>query len=244
MNSKNKQSFRIDQIYYKICIFSVILITMSNCVIFSRSARSAEKAEKVKANYQIGYLENRDFRFDPFRVKNFVSLLKFEIIKGGNGIIEEGSEVESAKSGSPAPAALTALTQNPEAKETPALPPLPTPNPEMPKSGPETVAKEGKRILTEIEIKNLSAKMNFDYYLQGSFGMSDNGSILDRNFATLIFIDVYDKSGKLVRTVSYSQESKNFSEAEDLKHASISLVDKIMQRGDKSESKEWWKFGF
>lgn len=84
----------------------------------------------------------------------------------------------------------------------------------------------------ENEIKNLSSKVNLDYYLQGSFGMSDNGSILDLNFTTLIFLDVHDKTGKLVKSVSYTQDSKNFSDADDLKQASISLVDKIMKKSE------------
>ncbi|TGL79171.1 lipoprotein [Leptospira yasudae] len=238
-----------------LCFF----LTQTNCtVFFSRSARSAEKADKIKANYQIGYLENRDFRFDPFRVKNFISLLKFEIIRGGNGLVEEGSEQDTSKM-NPTPAPTlpnNAVTQNPEAKEsastpiTPPTVPIPTAamqamtNPEGSKTAIDSSQKENKRILTETEIKSLSGKTNFDYYLQGSFGISDNGSILDRNYTTLIFIDVHDKSGKLVRTVTFSQESKHFSEAEDLKQASISLVDKIMKKQENQESKVWWKFGF
>ncbi|MCG6167176.1 lipoprotein [Leptospira sp. FAT2] len=238
---------------HKILIFVLLCILYNGCMVFNRSARAAEKAEKVKANYQIGYLENRDFRFDPFRIKNFISLLKFEIIRGGNGLVEDGSESDPSKNSTSAPQQTPSSTvQNPEAKDS-VSPPVPTQamqamtNPEgvKPNSDATTAAaKDTKRMLTETEIKSLSTKTNFDYYLQGSFGMSDNGSILDRNFTTLIFIDVYDKTGKLIRTVSYAQESKNFSEADDLRQASISLVDKIMKKQENIENKEWWKFGF
>lgn len=128
------------------------------------------------------------------------------------------------------------MLQNPEATTTPPSTPIAptTTTPETPKptATASTEAKDSKRIFMENEIKNLSSKVNFDYYLQGSFGMSDNGSILDRNFTTLIFLDVHDKTGKLVKSVSYTQDSKNFSDADDLKQASISLVDKIMKKSE------------
>ncbi|MBM9498966.1 lipoprotein [Leptospira sp. 201903071] len=237
-----------------ILISLFLCILQSHCTALSRSARSAEKVEKVKANYQIGYLENRDFKFDPFRVKNFLSLLKFEIIRGGNGIVEEGSDAESAKPNATAmPTQQTAppLSQNPEAKDTPISPnsnlPIGPATTEMIKPASpvvENVSKETKRLLNETEIKNLGSKINFDYYLQGSFGISDSGSILEKNFTTLIFIDVHDKSGKLIRTVTFSQESKHFSEAEDLKQASTHLADRIMRKQENQETKAWWKFEF
>ncbi|TGM61746.1 lipoprotein [Leptospira adleri] len=235
-------------------LISLFICTLQNdCTMLSRSARSAEKAEKVKANYQIGYLENRDFKFDPFRVKNFISLLKFEIIRGGNGIIEEGSEPEISKPNLVAQAQTPTATQNPEAKENPVSPTANLPSagtaaaemikPASPIPAADNNSKDTKKILSETEIKNLASKMNFDYYLQGSFGISDNGSILEKNFTTLIFIDVHDKSGKLLRTVAFSQESKNFSEAEDLKQASLHLAERIVKKQENQENKAWWKFG-
>ncbi|AKP27145.1 putative lipoprotein [Leptospira interrogans serovar Manilae] len=227
----------MNQIFYKIIILFFTSIILNGCVIFgNKTARAAEKAATVKANYQIGYIENRDFRFDPFRIKNFISLLKFEIIRNGNGLVEE--EPETSKTNPPTPVATSnPMLQNPEATTTaPSTPTVPT-TPETPKPTTTTStetnpSKDSKRIFMENEIKNLSSKVNFDYYLQGSFGMSDNGSILDRNFTTLIFLDVHDKTGKLVKSVSYTQDSKNFSDADDLKQASISLVDKIMKKSE------------
>ncbi|EMG19849.1 hypothetical protein LEP1GSC150_4398 [Leptospira interrogans serovar Copenhageni str. LT2050] len=173
-----------------------------------------------------------------FVLKNFISLLKFEIIRNGNGLVEE--EPETSKTNPPTPVATSnPMLQNPEATTTaPSTPTAPTTTtPETPKPTTTTStetnsSKDSKRIFMENEIKNLSSKVNFDYYLQGSFGMSDNGSILDRNFTTLIFLDVHDKTGKLVKSVSYTQDSKNFSDADDLKQASISLVDKIMKKSE------------
>ncbi|WP_078131596.1 lipoprotein [Leptospira kirschneri] len=226
----------MNRIIYKITILIFTNIILSGCVIFgNKTARAAEKAATVKANYQIGYIENRDFRFDPFRIKNFISLLKFEIIRNGNGLVEE--ESETSKTNPPTSVATNnPMLQNPEATTTPPSTPIAstTTTPETPKptATASTEVKDSKRIFMENEIKNLSSKVNFDYYLQGSFGMSDNGSILDRNFTTLIFLDVHDKTGKLVKSVSYTQDSKNFSDADDLKQASISLVDKIMKKSE------------
>ncbi|EMK15391.1 lipoprotein [Leptospira kirschneri] len=226
----------MNRIIYKIIILIFTNIILSGCVIFgNKTARAAEKAATVKANYQIGYIENRDFRFDPFRIKNFISLLKFEIIRNGNGLVEE--ESETSKTNPPTSVATNnPMLQNPEATTTPPSTPIAptTTTPETPKptATASTEVKDSKRIFMENEIKNLSSKVNFDYYLQGSFGMSDNGSILDRNFTTLIFLDVHDKTGKLVKSVSYTQDSKNFSDADDLKQASISLVDKIMKKSE------------
>ncbi len=200
----------------------------------NKTARAAEKATTVKANYQIGYIENRDFRFDPFRIKNFISLLKFEIIRNGNGLVEE--EPETSKTNPPTSVTTNnPMLQNPEATTTtPVVPTTTAPETSKPvaASTESNPPKDSKRIFMENEIKNLSSKVNFDYYLQGSFGMSDNGSILDRNFTTLIFLDVHDKTGKLVKSVSYTQDSKNFSDADDLKQASISLIDKIMKKSE------------
>ncbi|UOG41304.1 lipoprotein [Leptospira noguchii] len=229
----------MNQKIYKIIILFFTNILLSSCVIFgNKAARAAEKATTVKANYQIGYIENRDFRFDPFRIKNFISLLKFEIIRNGNGLVEE--EPETSKTNPPTSVTTNnPMLQNPEATTTtPPTPVVPTTTaPETPKPAATTstesnLSKDSKRIFMENEIKNLSSKVNFDYYLQGSFGMSDNGSILDRNFTTLIFLDVHDKTGKLVKSVSYTQDSKNFSDADDLKQASISLIDKIMKKSE------------
>ncbi|MFA4795563.1 lipoprotein [Leptospira kirschneri] len=226
----------MNQIIYKIIILIFTNIILSGCLIFgNKTARAAEKAATVKANYQIGYIENRDFRFDPFRIKNFISLLKFEIIRNGNGLVEE--ESETSKTNPPTSVSTNnPMLQNPEATTTPPSTPIAstTTTPETPKptATASTEVKDSKRIFMENEIKNLSSKVNFDYYLQGSFGMSDNGSILDRNFTTLIFLDVHDKTGKLVKSVSYTQDSKNFSDADDLKQASISLVDKIMKKSE------------
>ncbi|KAA1269105.1 lipoprotein [Leptospira interrogans] len=223
----------MNQIFYKIIILFFTSIILNGCVIFgNKTARAAEKAATVKANYQIGYIENRDFRFDPFRIKNFISLLKFEIIRNGNGLVEE--EPETSKTNPPTPVATSnPMLQNPEATTTaPSTTTPETPKPTTTTSTETNSSKDSKRIFMENEIKNLSSKVNFDYYLQGSFGMSDNGSILDRNFTTLIFLDVHDKTGKLVKSVSYTQDSKNFSDADDLKQASISLVDKIMKKSE------------
>ncbi|EKO16567.1 lipoprotein [Leptospira kirschneri] len=226
----------MNRIIYKIIILIFTNTILSGCLIFgNKTARAAEKAATVKANYQIGYIENRDFRFDPFRIKNFISLLKFEIIRNGNGLVEE--ESETSKTNPPTSVSTNnPMLQNPEATTTPPSTPIAptTTTPETPKptATASTEAKDSKRIFMENEIKNLSSKVNFDYYLQGSFGMSDNGSILDRNFTTLIFLDVHDKTGKLVKSVSYTQDSKNFSDADDLKQASISLVDKIMKKSE------------
>lgn len=233
---KQNGEISMNRIIYKIIILIFTNIILSGCVIFgNKTARAAEKAATVKANYQIGYIENRDFRFDPFRIKNFISLLKFEIIRNGNGLVEE--ESETSKTNPPTSVATNnPMLQNPEATTTPPSTPIAptTTTPETPKptATASTEAKDSKRIFMENEIKNLSSKVNFDYYLQGSFGMSDNGSILDRNFTTLIFLDVHDKTGKLVKSVSYTQDSKNFSDADDLKQASISLVDKIMKKSE------------
>lgn len=223
----------MNQLFYKIIILFFTSIILNGCVIFgNKTARAAEKAATVKANYQIGYIENRDFRFDPFRIKNFISLLKFEIIRNGNGLVEE--EPETSKTNPPTPVATSnPMLQNPEATTTAPTTTTPeTPKPTTTTSTETNSSKDSKRIFMENEIKNLSSKVNFDYYLQGSFGMSDNGSILDRNFTTLIFLDVHDKTGKLVKSVSYTQDSKNFSDADDLKQASISLVDKIMKKSE------------
>ncbi|EKO61678.1 putative lipoprotein [Leptospira kirschneri str. H2] len=233
---KQNGEISMNRIIYKIIILIFTNTILSGCLIFgNKTARAAEKAATVKANYQIGYIENRDFRFDPFRIKNFISLLKFEIIRNGNGLVEE--ESETSKTNPPTSVSTNnPMLQNPEATTTPPSTPIAptTTTPETPKptATASTEAKDSKRIFMENEIKNLSSKVNFDYYLQGSFGMSDNGSILDRNFTTLIFLDVHDKTGKLVKSVSYTQDSKNFSDADDLKQASISLVDKIMKKSE------------
>lgn len=52
----------MNRIIYKIIILIFTNIILSGCVIFgNKTARAAEKAATVKANYQIGYIENRDF---------------------------------------------------------------------------------------------------------------------------------------------------------------------------------------
>ncbi|XDD51126.1 lipoprotein [Leptospira sp. WS92.C1] len=243
MMFKNRKPILRKQRSAPISILFWICILFVDCATFGRSARSAEKAEKVKANYQVGYLENRDFKFDPFRVKNFISLLKFEIIRVGNGLIEDGTEPDMPVAKNTAP---QGISQSPEAVQTPVVPTMSiAPSQELAKPvNPDLSTKDAKRILSETEIRGLATKMNFDYYLQGSFGISDSGGILDRSFTTLIFIDVYDRSGKLVRSVSYTQESKHFSEADDLKNASVSIVDRIVKKTENSENKTWWKLGF
>lgn len=67
---KQNGEISMNRIIYKIIILIFTNIILSGCVIFgNKTARAAEKAATVKANYQIGYIENRDFRFDPFRIK-------------------------------------------------------------------------------------------------------------------------------------------------------------------------------
>ncbi|TGK43535.1 lipoprotein [Leptospira andrefontaineae] len=192
--------------------------------------RSADKPEKAKSQIMIGYIENRDLRFDPYRIKNFVSMLRFEIIRSGNAVIQSDDSVPSQegsanKQGSSNPASSNPVAetdtnvQNAMQEMTKSLQP----------SAPAAKQEKSNKLLSESEIKGLSS-FGFDYYLQGSFSLADNGNILDKKTATLVFIDVFDRTGKMVRTISYTSENKNFSDADHLKDICSNIADKLNKR--------------
>ncbi|TGK00829.1 lipoprotein [Leptospira semungkisensis] len=204
-------------------VMCVLLIV--GCDYFNTgTVRVATKRESVKSVYLLGYIENRDTHFDPFNTKNLTSMLKFELLDAGYGIlliddyVKSGDDSNSKKESTSANDASKALL----AGDANAL-----------KGG-----DFGSRILKESEIKSFQGVANFDYLIQGAIAMGDNRKLLDKTESGIVFLEIFDKSGKIVTSINYTIEGKVLTEPEMLKAICSKIIDKIDKR---EEKKPWWK---
>lgn len=206
----------------------------------SGTVRYASIKEKGKGIYLIGYIENRDSYFDPYGAKNLVNMLKFEFIRSGYDILQL-EDVLKSQEPNPFANASTTLPQginenkNPQAvtgSETPSITKI---------AGEKTIfsVETEPKILRAIEIKNLANNVKFDYYIQGAVAMNDNRKLLNKKESGIIFLEIYDKNGKITGSLNYTVEDRVFTEAVLLKDVCTKIVKKIDL---KDENEQWWKF--
>lgn len=192
----------------------------------SGTVRMASKPDAVKSTYLLGFIENRDSHFDPFSTKNLASMLRFSLLNSGYGILNLEDYVKSTEDPN---AAKSKLLEQPSNEPSKAL------------LGASLPAGQdlSSRILKESEIKAIGASANFDYLIQGAIAMSDNRRMLDKAESGMIFLEIFDKSGKIVRSINYTIEGKTLSEAELLHSVCSRIIDRL---DNKEEKRPWWKF--
>ncbi|WP_039948325.1 lipoprotein [Leptospira fainei] len=203
--------------------FILLAILVIDCSYFNTGAiRVATKREAVKSTYLLGFIENRDNHFDPFNTKNLTSMLKFELLDAGYGILviddyvkgDEGNPKKDLLLGAEGNKALLA-------------------------GDPGHISSDlSSRLLKESEIKSVQSVTNFDFLIQGAISMGDNRRLIDKTESGIVFLEVFDKSGKIVSSINYTIEGKVLTEAELLKVICTRIIDKIDKR---EEKKPWWK---
>lgn len=220
-NPRNFNLFRIRKA--AICIvFFCVLISMNACSIFREGTVRVAKAEgKQKGTYLIGHLQARDSFYDPFVVDNFTDMIKFELFRAGYRISNLDNTVMHDKDRNE-----TANPNQPDGTGSDSeLSGFSNISGEM--KIPAEAEKGSQRILNSDEISILSKKISFDYFLQGSVAMNDNRKFIDREHNALLFLDVYNSSGKLVASVNYSVEGRALTEAKLLQRTCESIVNKL-----------------
>ncbi|TGK17845.1 lipoprotein [Leptospira fluminis] len=209
-------------------ILSTICFTVfvANCNYFNTgTVRLATKKQTVKSVYLLGFIENRDNHFDPFITKNLISMLKFELLDAGYGILSIEDFVKVGEENS--------LKREPAAGAG-------DPNKALlgGDSGGHLHSDLGSRLLKESEIKSVQNVAQFDFLIQGAVVMGDNRKLLDKTESGIVFLEVFDKSGKIVSSINYTIEGRVITEPELLKAICTRIIDKIDNR---QEKKPWWK---
>ncbi|EQA38121.1 putative lipoprotein [Leptospira inadai serovar Lyme str. 10] len=216
-------------------ILSILLIvSIQSCTYFNTgSVRYAERKDKAKGVYLLGFIENRDSHFDPFSTKNLSSMLKFELLFSGYDVLVIGDYLKTIEDNVAKEKAFKKEKSTESKDNTNFLP-----------DSAKNVAGENfwqnieldPRNLKEQEIKNLSGTVAFDFFIQGAISMNDNRKILDKKESAIIFLEVFDKKGKIISSVNYTVEDRTFTEANLLRDVCTKIVDKL----DKREEKKNW----
>ncbi|WP_246050446.1 lipoprotein [Leptospira langatensis] len=222
------------------------VLVLVNCAypffLNSGSIRMATKKESVKSTYLLGYIENRDSHFDPFHTKNLSSMLKFELLNAGYGILVLDDYIKPGEDMSPGKEAAS------KRGETKDLLAQLAENAKMSGGGSASPGAEGSgflssdygsKLLRESEIKTVQGVTHFDFFIQGAIAMNDNRKIIDKTENGIIFLEIFDKSGKFVSSINYTVEGRTLTEAELLKSICGRVIDKLEKRED---PKPWWRF--
>ncbi|WP_016760483.1 lipoprotein [Leptospira weilii] len=221
-----------------ISIITISILTVQCMYINTGTIRYATKKEKTKATYLIGFIENRDSYYDPFGAKNLSNMLKFEFINSGYEILQIEDFLKSQELNliqSVANTQSQTETKNPQAISTPEF------------QNVTKIAGEKAyfsldyepKILREVEIKNIGNGIKFDYYIQGAVAMNDNRKLINKKESGIIFLEIYDKNGKITGSLNYTVDDRVFTEANLLKDICAKIISKI---DTKEEKEQWWKF--
>ncbi|TGK15080.1 lipoprotein [Leptospira kmetyi] len=224
-----------------ILILAILTLTIQCGYFNTGTIRYATKKEKSKATYLMGHIENRDSYFDPFGAKNLGNMLKFEFINHGYDTLQI-EDILKAQEQNLLQGIGSSQGGNPEIKNPQAVTNADSPSPAVTRiAGERSVFSldYDPKILREAEIKNLSGIVKFDYYIQGAVAMNDNRKLINKKESGIIFLEIFDKNGKITGSLNYTVDDRVFTEAGLLKDICSKIVRKI---DSKDENEIWWKF--
>ncbi|RHX78454.1 lipoprotein [Leptospira yasudae] len=226
------------KIQKKILIFAIIAFIVRCGYFNTGTIRYATKKEKSKATYLMGFIENRDSYFDPYGAKNLGNMLKFEFINHGYDILQIEDILKSQEQN--LIQGVGNYQSTPENKNPQAV--TIADSPTATKIAGEKIVfnlEYEPKILREVEIKNLNGIVKFDYYIQGAVAMNDNRKLINKKESGIIFLEIYDRNGKITGSLNYTVDDRVFTEAGLLKDICSKIVRKI---DSKEENEIWWKF--
>jgi len=203
----------------KTLLIIVLISLLLSCV--SEQLRVVASQDKGDKNFLIGYIENRGTRFSPFTTKNFVDMLKFELLK-------EGFLITSLP-----PHAIQKLCK--KRKDMISSNTVPR-NDSITNLLPVNIkdfAKNQKTVfdiktelnifLTKKEITKLAKDFNFDYILQGSISVRGTNDILEEEDNSLLFLEIIDKKGRQAGVINFYVEGKSLNENPYLQRVSANI---------------------
>ena len=206
----------------------IIVLTslLLSCV--SEQLRVAASQDKGDNCFLIGCIENRGTRFSPYITKNFVDMLKFELINEGffitslpphaiQKLCKKRIDMISSKTVSTNDSITNLLPVNIKdfAKNQKDV---------------SDIKTELNIFLTKKEIIKLAKDYNFDYILQGSISVRGNYDILEEEDNSLLFLEIIDKKGRQVGVINFYVEGKSLNENPYLQKVSANISSGIRSK--------------
>ncbi len=201
--------------YLKHLILIIPIYLSANCF-HNMKVDGTRQDEKPKAVILLGHVENRDIRYMPHTSENLKDMLKFEFIKAGfetDKIDLEEMAGDLYKEDNSLPDKVGNLPLKFKASAGENFYPN---RPQVSKN------------LNTKQIIRLGDIAKFNYFIQGSIAMHNNGKFLDSIDSNLFFLNIYNNQGKQVGMISFIIEERNLYEAGLLKNLCIQVV-KIFQ---------------
>lgn len=201
-------------------ILCVFVICFTGCV--KDSLRYSLENNLNGIRITIGYIEDRCVNYSPYISNNFSDMLEFELASIGYKtiLIKNTSNVEI-----PVVSENKQLSQNKNDLDN-ILPAS-----AISANSQENTGKFSRfgvpKYLYSDEIAKLAINYKFDYYVQGSISQYDTGELLNQQSNGIILLEVYNKDGLKIGSISYTIGNASFEESDYLKTISSKIADKI-----------------
>ena len=191
----------------------------------------------------IGYFENRHGGYRAFPVKNFIDMLEYEFMDQGYQVLDYAPRLLQDDDKNAGASEASRVRTRPVDENDPLLPGrdgtfsrsdgtddlFPR---NLRSIAGERGLKRRKKIrdhfLTAAEIKKLSGKLPFDYFIQGAVGTTERsmfGGAFDEEEDSLIFLKVYNREGLRVGAIRFFVDEKDYSQASFLTKVSNRIVE-------------------
>lgn len=203
-----------------------IIIFFTGSLLFiscNTKVRVIPGSEKPKAKLVIGFIENRNSSYQPFVVQNFIDMLSFELRKEKNEVLVLTSERKSAQEANFKP---QADSHNKDSQKMEGAKNRASENANIKGDSDELLEKiiienlvrkeRARKSLSSQQIKKYLEKKDYDYFVQGSISQSESGSLLDTTENSMLFLNFYDKNGKVSLSVNHFLRDKNFNDGKEL----------------------------
>lgn len=212
--------------------------------------------EKAKYTLVVGKIVSRDSRYSPFLIDNFKDMLQLQLMDTGYIVkeIPQGKTLrkilDSSQKSQEKPSKIDPAGGSTSSKEQKATNDDSAANLKelLPENLRNNLEKNGvigfsnsveekynDDFLTSEEVKFLSEKYNFQFFIQGAVGNNSSGTLLDEDANSLVFLKVYDSKGDLKGAMTYTVNGRSLSEAPLLKDVcgKISLqISKIFNKSN------------
>lgn len=164
--------------------------------------RIATSGNKNGKSVVFGLIDRRDISSQRSLAMNFKDMLEFEFFREGFTILQYIPSVESP----------TEETKGENESYRTRIGLLPE---SLRKSAGEFNARVDYTLvsLSESEINDLSSRLNFDYFIQGSISVYSNNSILEETEFNILNLVVYGPQGNRLGMISSSFENRALYEA-------------------------------
>ena len=219
----------------KVKLLPLMLIVLTTLVCRPESVRWSNGDNKKYGTVSIGFLEDRDVRFHPHQIKNFRNMLSFAFQNRGM-VLSYLDYTSLEKKEKMSQRELHPATHSKPVKNKNLNGPMELLPPRLKNvAGEQRVQKEKppgpeKRFLKPEEIRHLAGSSNFKYFIQGSVGSAQSGNLLDVYEHVLVFLDIYDRTGRKVGTVHLGAQGGSLMDSRFLENVCEKITRIFLQR--------------